>query len=83
MEGALHILITGAAGMVGRKLALRLVADGAPNGQPIDKLSLHDVVRFPGETLKPGPKPSRLSTFSSAISPIRARPGSSWRRART
>jgi len=53
----LHILITGAAGMVGRKLAQRLVADGALNGQPIDKLSLHDVVRFPGEMLKPGAKP--------------------------
>ncbi|HKC33303.1 MAG TPA: NAD-dependent epimerase/dehydratase family protein, partial [Xanthobacteraceae bacterium] len=53
----MHILITGAAGMVGRKLALRLVADGAPNGQPIDKLSLHDVVRFPDETLL-GPKPA-------------------------
>jgi nucleoside-diphosphate-sugar epimerase len=53
----LHILITGAAGMVGRKLAQRLVADGALNGQPVDKLSLHDVVRFPGETLKQGPKP--------------------------
>ena len=53
----MHILITGAAGMVGRKLALRLIADGAPNGQPIDKLSLHDVVRFPGETLKPGSRP--------------------------
>jgi len=53
----LHILITGAAGMVGRKLTLRLVADGALNGQPIDKLSLHDVVRFPDETLQQGPKP--------------------------
>ena len=53
----MHILITGAAGMVGRKLTLRLVADGALNGQPIDKLSLHDVVRFPDETLL-GPKPA-------------------------
>jgi len=54
----LHILITGAAGMVGRKLTLRLVADGALNGQPIDKLSLHDVVRFPDETLKQGSRPA-------------------------
>jgi nucleoside-diphosphate-sugar epimerase len=53
----LHILITGAAGMVGRKLTLRLVADGALNGQPIDKFSLHDVVRFPAETLKQGARP--------------------------
>jgi D-erythronate 2-dehydrogenase len=40
----MHILITGAAGMVGRKLTARLVADGALNGQPIDKLTLLDVV---------------------------------------
>jgi nucleoside-diphosphate-sugar epimerase len=40
----MHILITGAAGMIGRKLAERLVKDGALNGQPIDKLTLTDVV---------------------------------------
>ena len=40
----MHILITGAAGMVGRKLTERLIADGGLNGQPIDKLTLVDVV---------------------------------------
>ena len=40
----MHILITGAAGMIGRKLAERLVKDGALNGAPIDKLTLTDVV---------------------------------------
>ncbi|HTQ84108.1 MAG TPA: D-erythronate dehydrogenase [Pseudolabrys sp.] len=40
----MHILITGAAGMIGRKLTGRLVADGALNGQPIDHLTLTDVV---------------------------------------
>jgi D-erythronate 2-dehydrogenase len=39
-----HILITGAAGMIGRKLTERLVADGALNGQAIDKLTLIDIV---------------------------------------
>jgi len=39
----MHILITGAAGMIGRKLTARLVADGALNGQPIDRLTLTDV----------------------------------------
>ncbi len=29
----MHILITGAAGMIGRKLTERLVRDGAPNGE--------------------------------------------------
>jgi nucleoside-diphosphate-sugar epimerase len=40
----MHILITGAAGMIGRKLTARLVADGALNGQAIEKLTLIDVV---------------------------------------
>ncbi len=39
----MHILITGAAGMIGRKLTARLVKDGELNGQPIDKLTLIDV----------------------------------------
>jgi nucleoside-diphosphate-sugar epimerase len=47
----LHILITGAAGMIGRKLTARLLADGALHGQAIDKLTLHDVVPFPAEAL--------------------------------
>jgi len=40
----MHILITGAAGMIGRKLTERLVKDGALNGGPINKLTLTDVV---------------------------------------
>jgi nucleoside-diphosphate-sugar epimerase len=40
----MHILITGAAGMIGRKLAARLVKDGELNGKKIDKLTLIDVV---------------------------------------
>ena len=39
----MHIFITGAAGMIGRKLTVRLVADGALNDQPIDKFTLLDV----------------------------------------
>jgi nucleoside-diphosphate-sugar epimerase len=39
----MHILITGAAGMIGRKLMARLAADGALNGSAIDKLTLIDV----------------------------------------
>ena len=39
----MHILIIGAAGMIGRKLTARLVNDGALNGRPIDKLTLVDV----------------------------------------
>jgi D-erythronate 2-dehydrogenase len=40
----MHILITGAAGMIGRKLTARLTKDGTLNGQPIDHLTLTDVV---------------------------------------
>jgi len=39
----MHILIIGAAGMIGRKLTARLVDDGALNGRRIDKLTLVDV----------------------------------------
>jgi nucleoside-diphosphate-sugar epimerase len=50
----MQILITGAAGMIGRKLTARLVKDGRLNGQTIDRLTLIDVVApekpegFPG-----------------------------------
>ena len=43
----MHILITGAAGMIGRKLVARIVAEGALNGRPIEKLTLIDVVAPP------------------------------------
>jgi len=39
----MHILITGAAGMIGRKLAARLVGENALGGRPIEKLTLLDV----------------------------------------
>ncbi|HEX8167238.1 MAG TPA: D-erythronate dehydrogenase [Beijerinckiaceae bacterium] len=40
----MHILIFGAAGMVGRKLIERLAKDGALGGKAITKATLHDVV---------------------------------------
>ena len=40
----MHILITGAAGMIGRKLTERLVRGGDLNGERIDQLTLVDVV---------------------------------------
>jgi D-erythronate 2-dehydrogenase len=39
----MHILITGAAGMIGRKLTARLAADKKLDGRPIEKLTLLDV----------------------------------------
>ncbi|MEH3146872.1 MAG: SDR family oxidoreductase [Methylobacterium frigidaeris] len=40
----MHILVLGAAGMVGRKLLDRLVRDGQLGGETITRLTLHDVV---------------------------------------
>jgi nucleoside-diphosphate-sugar epimerase len=51
-----NILITGAAGMIGRKLTERLASEGGLNGRQIDRLTLLDVVmpttatRFTGKT---------------------------------
>jgi nucleoside-diphosphate-sugar epimerase len=42
-----HILITGADGMIGRKLTERLGKDGALADKPIDKLTLLDVISPP------------------------------------
>ena len=42
-----HIAILGAAGMIGRKLAERLVADGRLAGAAVDRLTLLDVIEPP------------------------------------
>ena len=55
----MHILVLGAAGMVGRKLVGRLLRDGRLGKQDIARLTLHDVVEpakpekagFPVETM--------------------------------
>jgi len=44
----MHVLVTGAAGMIGRKLTERLVKDGALHGRAIEQLTLTDV--FPAPT---------------------------------
>ena len=53
---SMHVLITGAAGMIGRKLTERLVGDRGLNGQPIEKLTLVDIAA-----------PARPSGFSGAV----------------
>ena len=40
----MHILITGAAGMVGRKLVNALLRAGTVAGSPIRRLTLADIV---------------------------------------
>jgi nucleoside-diphosphate-sugar epimerase len=39
----MHILITGAGGMIGRKLVDRLVRDGNVGGKTITRMTLHDI----------------------------------------
>jgi nucleoside-diphosphate-sugar epimerase len=56
-----HILITGAAGMIGRKLTERLTSDGALNGEPIEALTLLDVV-----------PPMKPAGFSGAVETVAA-----------
>ena len=43
----MRVLVTGAAGMIGRKLTARLAADGTLAGRRIDALHLHDLVAAP------------------------------------
>jgi nucleoside-diphosphate-sugar epimerase len=52
----MNILITGAAGMIGRKLTARLVKDGGLNGKSIERLTLIDVVA-----------PEKPAGFSGAV----------------
>ncbi|APH73681.1 D-erythronate dehydrogenase [Aquibium oceanicum] len=56
----MRILITGAAGMIGRKLTGRLVAAGELNGKPIAELVLHDIVAPEAPDL-PGAKITTLT----------------------
>jgi nucleoside-diphosphate-sugar epimerase len=52
----MHVLIIGAAGMVGRKLTAKLVADGGLGGKPIERMTLVDVF-----------KPEHPQGFSGAV----------------
>ena len=63
----MHILITGAAGMIGRKLTERLVRDGKLNGQTIDKFTLIDIV--------PPPMPEATGIAVNAVTGDLAGPG--------
>ncbi|MCL6646557.1 MAG: SDR family oxidoreductase [Dehalococcoidia bacterium] len=67
----MHVLITGAAGMIGRKLTERLVSDGAINGRPIERLTLLDVVS--------PPPPSRFSCALTVMTLDLAAPGEAVR----
>jgi len=57
----MHILITGAAGMIGRKLTARLASDGVLNGRAIERLTLFDITA-----------PPRPENFSATVETIGA-----------
>src|SRR5215472_13802768 len=59
----MHTLITGAAGMIGRKLTARLVSDGALNGRAIDRITLTDIV----EPQQPEAAPFAVATAASDL----------------
>ncbi|MBS7702795.1 D-erythronate dehydrogenase [Chelatococcus asaccharovorans] len=61
----MHILIIGAAGMVGRKLTNRLVADAQLGEAPITRLTLHDVIE-PARVEASFTMETRASDFSAA-----------------
>jgi len=60
----MHVLIVGAAGMIGRKLTERLLQDRTLRGQPIKKLTLQDVIA-PEE---PRNKPFEIETRAGDLS---------------
>src|SRR5689334_934754 len=60
----MHILITGAAGMIGRKLTARLAKDASLNGKAIERLTLIDVVA----PEKPRAISARVETATSDLS---------------
>lgn len=57
----MHVLIIGAAGMVGRKLTARLVSDGSLGSQPLDRLTLADIVQ-----------PDKPAGYSGAVAAVAA-----------
>ena len=73
----MHILITGAAGMIGRKLTARLASDGGVNGRAIDRMTLTDIAAPDAPAGAPfavATTASDLSTPGAAGSAIADRP---------
>jgi nucleoside-diphosphate-sugar epimerase len=60
----MHVLILGAAGMVGRKLVDRLVQDGGIGGRAIERATLHDIIAPEAPAGAPFRVETRASDFS-------------------
>lgn len=57
----MHILVIGAAGMIGRKLVATIVAKGEMDGQALERLTLVDIIA-----------PEKPADFAGAVEPIAA-----------
>jgi D-erythronate 2-dehydrogenase len=66
-----HTLITGAAGMIGRKLADRLAQDGSLHGKSVERLTLLDIV--------PPAKPARFAGLAETIAADLSQPAEAGR----
>jgi nucleoside-diphosphate-sugar epimerase len=64
MGDNLHVLITGAAGMIGRKLTERLAREPRIGGKPIERITLVDVV----EPQKPSKASFKVNTRTGDLS---------------
>lgn len=60
----MHVLIFGAAGMIGRKLTERLLKDGRLGANEVSRLTLHDVVQPSAPQKAPFPVDVSVSDFS-------------------
>ena len=67
----MHVLITGAAGMIGRKLADRLAQDGSLHGKPVERLTLLDIV--------PPAKPAQFTGLVETIAADLSQPAEAGR----
>ena len=67
----MHVLITGAAGMIGRKLADRLAQDGSLHGKSVERLTLLDIV--------PPAKPARFAGLVETIAADLSQPAEAGR----
>ncbi len=64
MNDSLHVLITGAAGMIGQKLIARLAREPRISGKPIERMTLVDVVEPHGPKGAPFEVSSRTGDLS-------------------
>ncbi len=74
----MHVLILGAAGMLGRKLAERIAREGAVGGHDVSRMTLHDIVppvAPAGLSIPVSIEAGDLAAGDAAAKLVAARPG--------